>query len=72
MYTDRKSSLTGLLLLLVLLVNAIVIRNGLTVGKGWYGLLFGTVPLFFWLILRHRAKEKQANESSTNRFNTGI
>ena len=65
MYTDRKISLSGLLLLIVLLANAIVIRNGLTVNEAWYGLLFGTIPLFFWLILRNRAEEKQADHESS-------
>ncbi len=65
MYTDRKISLTGLLLLTVLLANAIVIRNGLTISAAWYGLLFGTIPLFFWLILRTRAEGKGQDQESS-------
>ncbi len=65
MYTDRKISLTGLLLLTVLLANAIIIRNGLTISAAWYGWLFGTIPLFFWLILRTREDEKRPDQESS-------
>jgi len=52
----RKISASGLIAALIVLCNAIVLKNGFTIHKGWYWALLVTIPLLLTTIITTRRK----------------
>jgi hypothetical protein len=50
----RKISVANIVILLLVLLNAIVLQQGLVSHPGWYYLLYVTVPLLMVCILARR------------------
>jgi len=50
----RKISVANIVILLLVLLNAIVLQQGLVSHPGWYCLLYVTVPLLMVCIVARR------------------
>ena len=68
---DVKMSVRGMLIMLLVLANAIILRNGFAVGAQWYWGLLITVPLLVIVIVDIIQKER-AIMNTDQKFRTGL
>jgi hypothetical protein len=54
----KEVSAIGTLVLLSVMGNAIVMKSGLTIHSGWYGLLVITVPLLLYGLYEFRRRRR--------------
>jgi len=53
MKESKPISIKGMILFIVVLLNAIILRNGLIISDRWYWGLLVTIPLFVIAIIRN-------------------
>lgn len=56
---QKKVSVSGIIILILILFNAIVVRNGYTINENWYWILTVSVPLLL-IAIRDRTQKKHA------------
>ena len=53
---QREVSYGGMLIAMLLLINAIILSQGLTSGTQWYGWFFLTIPVLLFVLLDVRRR----------------
>ena len=60
---QKKSTSTGMMLLLFVLINVVILKQAYTINEMWYWALIFTFPPFIAAAVYHKRREKVYSKS---------